>query len=117
MVPNAVRPLMGFPGGSEVKASACNAGDWDLIPGSGRSPGEENYNPLHNSCLENPMDEGAWYSTVHRVAKSWIRLNDFTFTFSMLSQEWVEQIMLALHITRPWVAASGAKGRFSDSGI
>ena len=70
MVLNAVRPLMGFPGGSEVKASACNAGDGDSIPGSGRSPGEENYNPLHYSCLENPVDEGAWYSTVHRVTKS-----------------------------------------------
>ena len=45
-----------FPGGSEVKASASNAGDLDLIPGSGRSPGEGNGNPLQYSCLENPMD-------------------------------------------------------------
>ena len=50
----------GFPGGSEVKASACNAGDLGLIPGSGRSPGEGNGNPLQYSCLENPMDGGAW---------------------------------------------------------
>ena len=50
----------GFPGGSEVKASACNAGDPGLIPGSGRSPGEGNGNPLQYSCLENPMDGGAW---------------------------------------------------------
>ena len=49
---------MGFPGGSEVKASAWNAGDPDSIPGSGRSPGEENGNPLQYSCLENPMDRG-----------------------------------------------------------
>ena len=59
-----------FPGGSEVKASACNAGDMGLIPGSGRSPGEGNGNPLQYSCLENPMDEGAWQATVHGVAES-----------------------------------------------
>ena len=47
---------MGFPGGSEVKASAWNAGDWGSIPGSGRSPGEGNGNPLQYSCLENPME-------------------------------------------------------------
>ena len=52
--------LTGFPGGSEVKASACNAGDLDLIPGLGRSLGEGNGNPLQYSCLENPMDRGAW---------------------------------------------------------
>ena len=51
---------MGFPGGSEVKASACNAGDLSSIPGSGRSPGEGNGNPLQYSCLENPMDREAW---------------------------------------------------------
>ena len=49
---------MGFPGGAEVKASACNAGDPGSIPGSGRSPGEGNGNPLQYSCLENPMDRG-----------------------------------------------------------
>ena len=56
---------MGFPGGSEVKASACNVGDLGLIPGSGRSPGEGNGNPLQYSCLENPMDGGAWWATYH----------------------------------------------------
>ena len=65
------------PGGSEVKASACNAGDLGSIPGSGRSPGEGNGNPLQYSCLENPMDGGAWWATVHGVAKSWTRLSDF----------------------------------------
>ena len=50
----------GFPGGLEVKASASNAGDLGSIPGSGRSPGEGNGNPLQYSCLENPMDGGAW---------------------------------------------------------
>ena len=70
--------VQGFPGGSEVKASACNAGDLDSIPGLGRSPGEGNGNPLQYSCLENPMDGGAWWATVHRVPKSWTRLSDFT---------------------------------------
>jgi len=51
---------MGFLGGSDGKASACNTGDLNLIPGSGRSPGEGNGNPLQYSCLENSMDEGAW---------------------------------------------------------
>ena len=55
-----------FPGGSEVKASACNVGDLGLIPGSGRSPGEGNDNPLQYSCLENPMDGEAWWATQGR---------------------------------------------------
>ena len=54
------RRIWGFPGGSEVKASASNARDLGLIPGSGRPPGEGNGNPLQYSCLENPMDGGAW---------------------------------------------------------
>ena len=64
------RLILGFPGGSEVNASACNVGDLGLIPGLGRSPGEGNGNPLQYSCLENSMDGGAWWATVHRVAKS-----------------------------------------------
>ena len=68
--------------GSEVKGSAWNAGDLGLIPGSGRSPGEVNGNPLQYSCLENPMEGGAWWATVHGVAKSQTRkesqLSDFT---------------------------------------
>ena len=72
-----LRSLEGsFPGGSEVKASACNVGDLGSIPGSGRSPGEGNGNPLQYSCLENPMDGGAWWATVHLVAKSWTRRLD-----------------------------------------
>ena len=70
----------GFPGGSEDKASACNAGDLGSIPGLGRSPGEGNSNPLQYSCLENPMDRGAWQATVHGVAKSRTRLSDFTYS-------------------------------------
>ena len=61
---------MGFPGGSDGKESACNAGDLGSVPGLGRSPGEENGNPLQYSCQENSMDRGAWRATVHRVAKS-----------------------------------------------
>ena len=60
----------GFPGGSDVKETACNAGDLGLIPESGRSPGEENGKPLQYSCLENPMVRGAWTATIHGVAKS-----------------------------------------------
>ena len=59
----------GFPGGLDDKESACNEGDLGLIPGSGRSPGEGNGNPLQYSCLENPMDGGAWQATVHGVAE------------------------------------------------
>ena len=69
----------GFPGGSDGKTSACSAEDPGSIPGSGRSPGEGNGNPLQYSCLENSMDGGAWWATVHGVAKSWTQLSDFTF--------------------------------------
>ena len=55
--------------------------DLGSIPGWGRSPGEGNGNPLQYSCLENPMDRGAWWATVHSVTKSQARLSDFTFTF------------------------------------
>ena len=54
-----------------VKNPLANAGDVGMIPGSGRSPGEGNGNPLHYSCLENPMDRGDWHAIVHRVAKNW----------------------------------------------
>ena len=53
--------------------------DAGSIPGMGRLPGEGNGNPLQSSCLENPKDRGAWWVTVHGVAKSWTRLNDFHF--------------------------------------
>ena len=65
-----------FPGGSEVKAFASNAGDPGSIPGLGRSPGEGNGNPLQYSCLGNPMD-----GEIHEVAKSLTGLSDFTFTY------------------------------------
>ena len=61
---------MGFPGASDGKASALSEGDLGSIPGLGRSPGEGNGNPLQYSCLENPMDGGAWQATVHGISKS-----------------------------------------------
>ena len=61
---------MVFPSGSEAKESTCNARDPDSIPESGRSSGEGTGNPLQYSCLENPMDRGAWRATVHGVAES-----------------------------------------------
>ena len=60
---------LGFPGGSDSKESAYNAGDLGSIPGLGRSPGEGNGYPLQDSCSENPMDRGAWWATVHGVTK------------------------------------------------
>ena len=59
----------GFPGGSDGKESSCSAGDLGSIPGLGRSPGEGNSNPLQYSCLENPMDRGVWWATVHGEAR------------------------------------------------
>ena len=64
-----------FPYSSDGKESACNARDPGSIPGSGKSPGEGNGNPLHYSCLENPKDKGAWGATVHgsqRVRHDWV---------------------------------------------
>ena len=76
---------MGFPGGSDGKESSASSGDARdkcSIPGSGRSPGEGNANPLQYSCLENPMDRGPWWATVHGVAESQTGLRD-TNTFSV----------------------------------
>ena len=69
---------MGIPGGASGKESAANtgnAGDMSLIPGSERSPGEGNSNLFQYSCLENSKDKGAWWATVHRVAKNWMQLS------------------------------------------
>ena len=68
-----------YPCGSAGKASAHNVGDPGSLPGSGRSPGEGNGNPLQYSCLENSMEGVAWQATVHGVPKSQTQLNDFTF--------------------------------------
>ena len=68
--------LMGFPGVSDGKESNCNAGDLGLITGSGRALEEGNVYSLQYSYLENPMDRGAWWTTIHGVAKSWTQLSD-----------------------------------------
>ena len=68
--------LAGFPSGSDGKESACSAGDLGSIPGSGRSPGKGNGNPLQYPCLENLLDSGARWAAVHGVAKSRPRLSD-----------------------------------------
>ena len=74
-----------FPGGSDSKESACNAGDLGLIPGLGRSLGEGNSYPLQYSCLENSMDRGAWQATVHGVAKNWTWLSDLHLSKRMVN--------------------------------
>ena len=68
--------LTGLLGGSVVKNLPAKTGDMGSIPGLGRAPGEGNGNPLQYSCLENPMDRGAWWAAVHRVAKSQTQLSD-----------------------------------------
>ena len=65
---------------SDAKESACNAGDSGSIPGSGRSPGGENGNPLQYFCLENPIGRGGWQATAHGITKSGTQLSN-TFTF------------------------------------
>ena len=70
------RRTQGLPYSADGKEPACNAGDLGSIPGSGRSPGEGNGNPLQQSFLENSMDRGAWRAIVHGVAKNWKGLTD-----------------------------------------
>ena len=84
----------GFPGGTSGKEPPCHAGgirDVGLIPGSGRSPGGEHRNPLQYSYLENPTDRGAWWATVHGIAKSWT---------------WLEQLSMQHVIRGPFQATS-----------
>ena len=79
---------VGFPGHSDSKDSACNAGDPGLIPGLGSSPGEGNGNPLQYSCLEISMDRGVWRATVHGIAKSWTRLSYFHISIKRITYLW-----------------------------
>ena len=90
LIKRGSKKFWGFPGGSEVKASAYIVGDLGLIPGSGRSPGEGNGNTLQYSCLENPMDGGAWWATVHGVAKSQTRLSDFTHSLTFWNNKMLQ---------------------------
>ena len=71
---------MSFPGGSDSEESACNVGDQGSVPGLGRFPGEGNGNPLQYSCLENPMDGGAWWATVHGGHKELDTIERLTHT-------------------------------------
>ena len=74
------RIVSGFPGGTSGKEPTANAGDVrasGLIPGLGRSPGGEHGNQLQYTCLENPMDRGVWWATVHGVAESWTELSNW----------------------------------------
>ena len=89
----------GFPAGSDGKESACNPGDLGSIAGSRRAPGEGNGNSLQYSCLENSMDGGAWWATVHGVAKSWTRISDFTFTFFHIAPNIAEYSFLEISLT------------------
>ena len=75
--------FLGFPGGSDGKECTCGAGDMCSILRLGRSPGEENGYPLQYSCLENSMDRGAWWATVHGVAKSQTQLSDLIINWSI----------------------------------
>ena len=88
------------------KESACNAGDESLIPGSGRSSGGGNGNPLQYSCLENPMNGGAWQGTVHWVAKSWTQLSDFYFHIMSLSFLCIP--LEVWGVSGPWCTENGA---------
>ena len=76
MDPVTLCRVLGFPGGSVGKESACNARELGSIPGLGRCPGEGHGNPIQYSGLENPMDREAWKIIAHRVTKSRTRLND-----------------------------------------
>ena len=73
---SSLSELNGFSHDSDRRESICNAGDPGSIPGSERSPEEENGYTLQDSCLENPMDSGAWWATVYRVAKSQTKLSN-----------------------------------------
>ena len=87
-----------FPGSLVVKNPSTNEEDAVSIPGSGRSPGEGNGNPLQYSCMENPMDGEAWQATVHGVAKSRTRLSDFTSRYNEYSEQLNSVIMRCLQL-------------------
>ena len=92
---------LGFPGGSDGKESACSVGDPGSILGSGRSPGEGPGNPLHYSCLEHPMDRGAWRATVHGVTKSRKAFNShLEFYFYSLFSIIVPITVFYLHVAK-----------------
>ena len=87
----------GFPGTSDSKEFACNAGDPGSLPGLGRSPGDGHGYPLQYSCLDNPMDRGAWWAIVPEVTKSWTWLSKFHFH---LIERGVDPTSVAMMTTR-----------------
>ena len=94
--------LSQFQCGSASKESACNVGDLGSIPELGRSPAEGNGNPLQYYCLENPMDRGACYATIHGVTKSWTSLNVFTYndTYGTYTQWSITQPLKRIHLNQ-----------------
>ena len=80
-----IRRFLGFSGGSDSKESACNAGDLGLIPGWGRSIREGNGNPLQYPCLENPMNKGVWWDTVHGVPAEQLSMHVRTHTHTHIN--------------------------------
>ena len=94
--------MLGSPGGSGGKESACSAGDLGSIPGLGRFPGEGNGNPPQHSCLENSMDRETWWATVHGVTKSQTRLRDVTSLKMSLSHRCQIFYSIASCIMQTW---------------
>ena len=104
---------MGFPGGSDGKESACNAGDLGSIPGLGRSPREGNDNPLQYTCLENPRDREAWWAAVYGVAQSRTRLRWLSSSSSSSSiRMYLEETVLEKlqHWDSIWRHTTGPEG-------
>ena len=89
-----IKKWKGSPGGSDGKESACNARDLGLIPGSWRSPGGGNSNPLQHSCLESPMDRGTWQATVHGITESQILLSDWAHADVISSHFLLQEIFM-----------------------
>ena len=97
-----------------MQETTCSRGDQSSIPGSERSPGEGNGNPLQYSCLENSMDRGAWWAAVHGVMKSRTGLNDFTFTFHFHT---LEKEMATHSSVLAWrIPGTGEPGRLLSMG-
>ena len=112
--------IRGFPGGPDGKESACNVGDPGLTPGPRRSPGEGNGYPLQYSYLDNSMDRGSWWATVHGIARSQKWLSDLISSFSLFRKyqgvscrknpfPWLFQLLGAAHIPALWPLRSSSK--------
>ena len=100
-------PFGAFPGGSDSKESTCNAGDPGSIPGLGRPPREGHGNPLWYSCLENSMDRGAWWATVHGVTKRHTLLSDWHLPLQLDSQIWASEVVVRNSILEFWKSHQG----------